>query len=126
MPTKRTPKFVTKSTKLKMYRVKLTTWMWEGVVVLGGTAQQCQDLIKKKFKITLDVDQGPRGQAFFHPHAPWVIRVESPNDFAALAHEALHITMWILRNRGVGFGSASDETFCYTQEDIIQQVIDQL
>ena len=106
--------------------VNLTTWRWEGAVVLGGSAEQCEDIFHKKFKLDLEVDDEARGQAFFNPNAAWLIWVKSPNDFAALAHEALHIAMWVLRNRGVGFAPASDEAFCYTQEDIIQQVINQL
>lgn len=120
-PTRRT-----KPAKIKSYLVHLSTWRWEGIVLLGGTAEDCQELLLKKYHMHVKAEEEARGYAFFNPAAPWAIWVPNPQDFTAMAHEALHITQWILRHRGVRFHAASDETFCYTQEDILSQVFEQL
>lgn len=113
-------------TSMKTLTVHLPLWDWHGRVVIGGTFAQFSAWAKKKFSVEFATDEGadPAGFAYVLEGYPWLLWVDSPNNLPALAHEAFHVTSFVLKNRGLKHTMASEEAYAYTLGFILKQIVE--
>ncbi len=103
--------------------IVLEPWKWSGRVLVGGTPELFAAYVKRHTGETPEVGKASCGHAFVHAGMPWFLWLESKEDVAALAHEALHIASGVLEGRGMLHTAASEECYCYTMESIIRKVL---
>lgn len=108
---------------MKLLLVNLMPWKWQGVVLRGGTSLEFQAWAKKELDVNVETGSNAAGHAHLSYGKPWLIWVLTLKDVPALAHEALHITAGLLEARGLKFSEASEESYTYTMEDILRQVL---
>lgn len=108
---------------MKMLKVDLDVWKWQGVVLVGGTVEDFAKFAKNYINADLEVGVAEAGRAYLEKGQPWLVWVESLKDVANLAHEALHIAAGVLEARGLKFETASEEAYTYTMERIISSTL---
>lgn len=110
-----------------MRRLKIVSdvWQWDGWVVVGGNPTLYGKLTNKAYGTPID-DYEPEavGCAFAHEGKPWMLWVQDEYDHATLAHEALHITIAVLKSRGVSLGDKSEEAYTYLMTHIVRSVLE--
>lgn len=109
--------------QLKTTFVTLDIWKWQGSVLVGGTSADFKAWAKQYLDADITTGENACGHAYVEYGKPWALWVESLQDVAALAHEALHVTAGILEARGLTFGAPSEEAYTYTMERIIRRAL---
>lgn len=105
--------------------ISLGPFNWDGFVFLGGTEADVHKWFHKHLKI--DFSEGIRpehqinGLAWVEANQPWYIWVKDPHNVPTLAHEALHITARVLRDRGLSLTVESEEAYTYVLGSIMSQ-----
>jgi hypothetical protein len=110
---------------LRYRQIIVCPWAWDGFVIEGGTTESVNKLMKEMTNgadVQFDTAAG-NGFAFTQPGKPWLIWVETLDDVAVLAHEALHATFAILRRAGMEFSHDSEEAYTYTMTDILDRAL---
>ena len=108
---------------LRALTVYLPLWKWDGVIIAGGTPQDCHDFVSTNMGTEIDVGEFTIGHAYVLSGQPWVLWVADLANIPALAHEALHITSGILEGRGLRHTEDSEEAYTYTMESILRAAL---
>jgi hypothetical protein len=108
---------------VKSIDIVLDIWKWSGIVFVGGKSADFAAWCKKNLDIEIETGSNAAGHAHVSYGKPWVIWIESLNEVACLAHEALHVTTGILEARGLKYSEASEEAYTYTMEFIISHAL---
>lgn len=109
-------------TKLRFIRVMLAPWKWEGCVAVGGSTDDVASLAKD-IGLSIELSGHERGRAVVEMGKPWLLWLESLDDPAVLAHEALHIASGVLEQRGLKHTADSEEAYTYTMEDLMRKAM---
>lgn len=107
---------------MKRLAVNLDIWQWQGTVVTGGTAETFKELLRDCKLEPGSITEFAAGASHIEEGVPWFIWVEKPDDFETLAHEALHVTFYVLGSRGLEHCEASEEAYTYTMDAITRTV----
>lgn len=107
---------------MKALTLRLDPWKWMGVVLVGGTPDQARAWLKKETGIEPNIGAHAVGHAYVNYGQPWLLWMDSADDVATLAHEALHIASGVLEHRGLKFTADSEEAYTYTMEFIVRAV----
>ena len=104
---------------MRFLTVALSLWKWKGVIAVGSTESQFA-AFAKEHGISIEGGRTSAGRAYVELGKPWLLWIETLDDVAALAHEALHIASGVLECRGLKHVAESEEAYTYTMEAIIR------
>lgn len=108
---------------MKIMRIFLPLWKWEGAVLHGGTSQDFAQWAKKHLDADITPGANAAGYAYLAYGIPWALWVEDIKNVPNLAHEVFHITTGLLEARGLTLSNASEEAYTYTLEHILLRVL---
>lgn len=100
---------------VKAFKLDNEVWAYTLFIRIGGTREQAEQWLDKKFKRKIETRKGPTATTFFHPelrdHLIWFN--EKPG-CGLIAHESFHSVMHVLGHCRLGPPcEANEEAFAY-------------
>jgi hypothetical protein len=107
--------------KLKLLPIPIPIWDWDGIALKGGTEKDLVEYLLEEYKIDVPETGNCAGKSILLPDQLWFMWIGNANDPSLVAHEALHIATWILKERGLKMNKGSEEAYTYLMQYIIEQ-----